>query len=138
MIAAMLNGSVDVVFPVGGGLFYSEENGLYQSNPVTSSSTELIFLSDAAGEKHESFAVNKNNKMQYYYVITNFPDSQINFYSSIEECLNAVLTGKADCTTINGLRNDILRNRRYRTLSSRPLKTPDDRCFGIEIGNEGL
>ena len=138
MIAAMLNGSVDVVFPVGGGLFYSEENGLYQSNPVTSSSTELVFLSDAAGEKHDSFAVNKNNKMQYYYVITNFPDSQINFYSSIEECLNAVLTGKADCTTINGLRNDILKNRRYRTLSSRPLKTPDDRCFGIEIGNEGL
>ena len=138
MIKAMLDEKVDAIFPVGGGFYYSEENGIYQSNAVVSSSTALVFLSEFDSNKHNTFAVNKNNKMQYYYIINNFPESNIVYYSSIEECLNAVLKGNADCTTINGLRNDILKNRRYRSLSSIPLKNPDDRSFGIEIGNEGL
>lgn len=138
MITAMLEGQVDTVFPVGGGLYYSEENGIYQSNPVVSSSTELVFLSESKIVTPKTFAINKNNKMQYYYVINNFSDIEIQYYSSIEECLNAVLSGNADCTTINGLRNDILKNRHYHNLSFRQLKTSDDRCFGIEIGNEGL
>lgn len=138
MINAMLGGQVDVVFPVGGGLYYSEENGIYQSNPVASSSTELVFLSDSKVTGPKTFAINQNNKMQYYYVINNFPDCQIVYYPSIEECLHAVVTEKVDCTTINGLRNDILKNRHYHSLSIRQLKISDDRCFGIEIGNEGL
>ncbi|MBR3334977.1 MAG: transporter substrate-binding domain-containing protein, partial [Clostridia bacterium] len=36
MIAAVNDGSVDAVFPVGGGLYYSEENGIYQSSAVVS------------------------------------------------------------------------------------------------------
>ncbi len=138
MITAMIEGQVDTIFPVGGGLYYSEENGIYQSNPVASSSTELVFLSESKVVTPKTFAINKNNKMQYYYVINNFSDIEIKYYSSIEECLNAVLSGNVDCTTINGLRNDILKNRHYHNLSFRQLKTSDDRCFGIEIGNEGL
>ena len=138
MIAAVNNGQVDTVFPVGGGLYYSEENGIYQSNPVTSSITEIVYLNDSNFAREATFAINKNNRMQYYYVITNFPNAKIDYYNSIEECLEAVLKQKADCTTINGLRNDILKNRRYRNLSMRQLKTSDDRCFGVQIGNEGL
>ena len=50
-----------------------------------------------------------------------------------------MLDGKADGTTLNGLRaNDILKNRKYRELSLRQLSRSDDRCFGVKIGNEGL
>ena len=138
MIAAMNNSEVDVIFPVGGGLYFSEENGIYQSNAVTSSITELVFLHDSDHINSKTFAINQNNRMQYYYVINNFPEAKIVYYPSINECLDAVLSGKVDCTTINGLRSDILKNRKYRNLSMHQLKTSDDRCFGIQIGNEGL
>lgn len=138
MIAAMNASEVDVIFPVGGGLYYSEENGIYQSNAVTSSITELVSLNDSDYINSKTFAINKNNRMQYYYVINNFPNARIIYFSSIDECLEAVLSEWVDCTTINGLRTDILKNRRYRELSMHQLKTSDDRCFGIQIGNEGL
>ncbi len=139
MIAAVNSGEVDVVFPVGGGLYYSEENGIYQSNVVVSSSTNLVYRGDFSESTTSHFAVNESNRMQFYYVKTHFPDAQISFYPSIEECLNAVLSGKVECTTLNGLRaNEMLKNRKYEQLSLRQLSQSDDRCFGVRIGNEGL
>ena len=41
--------------------------------------------------------------------------------------------------TVNGLRaNDLLRNREYQDLSIYQTSYNDSRCFGVEIGNEGL
>ena len=139
MIAAMSTGKIDTVFPVGGGLYYSEENGIYQSHAVASASTELVFRGEYSEEKIKTFAVNENNRMQYYYVRTNYPDAEITLYPSIDACLAAVLSGEASATTLNGLRaNDILRNSRYEGLSMHQATRRDDRCFGVKIGNEGL
>ena len=139
MIADMETETIDVAFPVGGGLYYSEENGLYQSNAVVSAQTELVYKGEFSEETVSHFAVNENNRMQYYYIRTNFPDAEITMYPSIDECLDAVLSGKAGCTTLNGLRaNDMLKNKRYAGLSLRQNSRSDDRCFGVEIGNEGL
>ena len=139
MLAAVNDGTVDVVFPVGGGLYYSEENGIYQSNPVVSASTELVFKDEISEEDALHFAVNENNNMQYYYIRNNFPEAEITMYPSIDDCLRAVLSGEVDCTTLNGLRaNDILKNREYKGLQLRQLRETDDRCFGVRIGNEGM
>ena len=139
MIAAINAGEIDVAFPVGGGLYYSEENGIYQSNTVSAAPAELIYRGEFTEKTTEHFAVNENNRMQYYFVRTNYPDAEITFCRSIDECLTAVLSGKAGCATMNGLRaNDILRNRKYNALSHRQTSYIDSRCFGVEIGNEGL
>ena len=139
MIAAVSSGEMDVAFPVGGGLYYSEESGIYQSNPVSSSHAELVYRDEFNEKTTEHFAVNENNRMQYYFVKTNYPDAEITFYPSSEECLAAVRDGKARCATLNGLRaNDILRNRKYKDLSLYQTGFSDARCFGVEIGNEGL
>ncbi len=139
MIADMASSVIDVAFPVGGGLYYSEENGIYQSNPVVSAPTALIFQGDFTEETTSSFTVNENNRMQYYYVRTNYPDAKIVFFPSVDENLSAVLSGKVECTTLNGLRaNEILKNRKYADLSIRQSSNNDDRCFGVKIGNEGL
>ncbi len=139
MIADISAGRIDVAFPVGGGLYYSEESGIYQSNPVASASTDLVYAGDYNDEVIKHFAVNENNRMQYYYIRTNFPAAEITLYPSIDDCLEAVLDGKANATTLNGLRaNDIIKNRRYKGLYLKQLTTHDDRCFGVRIGNEGL
>lgn len=139
MIAALGDGSVDMVFPVGGGLYYAEENGIFQSNAIVSAATELVYKNEYNDDTVKHFAVNENNRMQYYFVKTYYPDAKITLYPSIDECLKAVNDGKAGCTTLNGLRaNDILRNSRYSGLSLLQTAYNDDRCFGVQIGNEGL
>ena len=139
MIDDMTSGEIDVAFPVGGGLYFSEENGIYQSVPVTSSSVELVFKDDYSEKTPSHFAINENNRMQYYFIRTNFPKAEITLYPSIEACLDAVVSGEANCTTLNGLRaNDILKNSKYKDLVLHQLTRNDDRCFGVEIGNEGL
>ncbi|MBR6062417.1 MAG: transporter substrate-binding domain-containing protein [Spirochaetales bacterium] len=141
MLERMKNSEIDVVFPTGGSQYYSEESGINQSSSVTSTPPILIcrsndVLLDFNAQMH--FAANENNNMHYYYIRTNFPNAKISFFSSIEECLDAVLEGTVDCMTINGLRNEMLRNRKYRRLTLMPLNVSDSRCFGVEIGNEGL
>ncbi len=139
MTADLSAGKIDAAFPVGGGLYYAEENDMYQSNPVVSAATELVYKGEYNEEKTRHFAVNENNRMQYYYIRTHYPEAEITGYPSIEECLHAVSAGKAGTTTLNGLRaNDILKNSRYQGLSMLQLSFEDERCFGVHIGNEGL
>ncbi len=139
MISDLENGTIDTAFPVGGGLFYSEENGIFQSSSVISASTELVYSGEFTDDTLKSFAVNENNRMQYYFVLSHYPDAEISFYPSIDACLKAVSNGEVGCTTLNGLRaNDILRNRRYDRLSLLQTSYEDDRCFGVQIGNAGL
>ncbi len=139
MIAAIGNDEIDVAFPVGGGLYYSEENKIYQTSPVLSSSTVIIYAGEYSEDKLKDFALNENNRMQYYFVKTNFPDADITYFDSIDASLSAVLEGKVGCTTLNGMRaGSILKNRKYRGLSVKQQNTVDDRCFGVQLGNEGL
>ena len=139
MIAAVQTDMIDAAFPVGGGLYYSEENGIYQSNPVISATTELVYSNEYDNDTISSFAVNRNNTIQYYYIGTKYPDAKIISCDSIEECLEAVLSGKAGATTLDGMRAaDILKNSRFRSLSHRNISRNDDRCLGVKIGNEEL
>ena len=139
MINDLNFGKIDAAFPVGGGLFFSEESGIYQSNPVAAHSADLVFKNDSAHSTLQTFAVNKNNRIQYYYIRENYPDAMIFYCSSIEECLEAVADGKVSHTMINGLRaNDLLKNRKFRELSLKPLHRPENHSFGVSAGNEGL
>ncbi len=139
MLKELSEGKIDVAFPVGGGLYFSEESGVYQSAPVASASTELVYKGSFSKDTTKRFAVNENNRMQFYFVKTNYPDAEITLYPSIDACLEAVAAGRENCTTLNGLRaNDMLKNRKYKELALYQLVRNDDRCFGVEIGNEGL
>ena len=123
MIADIRSEKIDACFPVGGGLYYSEESGIYQSAPVASASTELICKDRYDDQDNRIFAANENNRMQYYYIRTNFPEAGIRLYPDIDACLKAVLKGEVGATTLNGLRaGNVLRCFR---------KTPMIWCFWI-------
>ena len=139
MITALNSDEVDMVFPVGGGLYYSELSGIFQSSPAVSASSELIYKGKLVDEASMRFAINGNNRMQYYFAKTYFPNAEIIEYSSAYECLDAVVAGRADATTLSGLRaSDILKNSAYRELTSQQMSQEDEKCYGVKIGNEGL
>ena len=66
MLADIRSEKIDACFSVGGGLYYSEESGIYQSAPVASASTELICKDRYDDQDNRIFAANENNRMQYY------------------------------------------------------------------------
>jgi len=139
MIESLSSGGIDTAFPVGGGMYYSEESGFFQTTPIVSAATELVHKGEYTVDTVAHFAVNENNGMQYYFVLTHYPNARISFYPSIDACLKAVSDGEVGCTTLNGLRaNDILRSSRYSDLSLLQTTHDDHRCFGVQIGNPGL
>ncbi|MBP5181729.1 MAG: response regulator [Lentisphaeria bacterium] len=138
-ISDIAAGRIDVAFPVGGSSSSPRESGLYRSVPVTSTSTELVYKGAYTEKTMALFAINKDNRMQYNFIVKLFPKSKVTLLPSIDACLDAVLSGDASCTTLNGLRaNYILKDRRYKSLSLHQLGRNDDRFFGVGAGNEGL
>jgi len=136
---SLISGEIDAAFPVGGGLYFSEEAGFYQSHTVINSAIGLVFKDDFSKAHTSRFAVNRNNSMQYYFIKTNFPEAEIVYCDSIAACLDAINSDKADFTTVNGTRiNSILKNTKYRNLKYTFLTQSDERCFGVKIGNEVL
>lgn len=139
MITDINNDVIDIAFPVGGGLYYSEESGIYQSTPVITTSSNLVYKGELDEETTSNFGVNRNNSMQYNNIVTNYPDAELTFYPSSEDCLDAVIKGEVTCTLINGMRAvPLLRNSKYDKLSIQQLSATEDCCFGVKIGNEGL
>ena len=139
MTADVAAGRIDVAFPVGGGLYIAEKNGLHLSVPVISIASELVYRDDYTEGTTAHFAVNKNNRMQYYFIRKNFPNARVTLYPTIEACLEAVLSGKTTCTILNGLRAyDMLKNRKYRSLSLHHLGRNDECCFGVGLAEKGL
>ena len=146
LIAAVNNGEIDLAFPVGGGSWYAEEHHFLLSSPVVSPSMNLVARGiDNLADEPASVAVNSNNLLQRLYVERAFPDAAIVECDSIDDCLSAVVSGKAVATVVNGLRASALLSSEP-ALASLQLPESDDRCFGaseengvlLQLVNRGL
>ena len=138
MFDALKNGDVDLLFPVGGQSWYAEQEGYLQSSNVVTVNMDLAYPGTYSTESTPSrIAVNQNNLMQYYYTISNFPDAEIIDCDSIEDCLQAVKSGKATSTVINSLRASGLITTESK-LHIVPLEISDSRCFAVSSNNREL
>ncbi len=138
MFDALRNGDVDLLFPVGGQSWYAEQEGYLQSSNVVTVNMDLAYLGTYSAESTPArIAVNRGNLMQYYYTISNFPDSEIVDCDSIEDCLQAVKSGKATSTVINSLRASGLITTESK-LHIVPLEISDSRCFAVSSDNREL
>ncbi len=72
-------------------MYYAEESGIDRTGSLISLRSELICRGQFETGSAMSFAVNKKNRMQYYYIRTLFPDAVIREYQSMEECLAAAI-----------------------------------------------
>lgn len=139
MVMSVAKGERDVGFPVGGNLFWAEKNGIYESSAVIRSDISIVFKGSFNESVTRVFAINKRTKMLEFLVRDHFPDAAIKFYDTTEECLNAVLDGEATAGVVGNLRiNSVLKNRKYSNLSVKILNIPNDKYFGVAVGNEPL
>ena len=139
MLEALEEGKIDMAFPVSDCIWYLEQQDAYQSKGVISSSMSLICKGDLDSDKYDTIAVNSNNLIQEEYTVANYPKADIAYYDSLVECLQAVESGEADSTIVNGLRvSDYLEDVRFRSLNAYSLPEASTRCFAVGHENREL
>lgn len=98
MAQALSQGKIDTAFPVYGSYWVAEQNNLMVTGDLTSSYLMMVYKDSYDTEKTSVIAVVKDSPLQQFCVKEHFPDARTISYKSMEECLNAVDSGKANCT----------------------------------------
>ncbi len=139
MVADVVAGKIDVAFPLGGSLYWAEQNGVRESSPVIRSEVSVVFKGAFRESIFSNIAVNKKTKMMDYVIKDHYPNAKIQYFDTVEDCLYAVQNGLVDATFIGNLRTThILKNRKFSNLSVKLLNIPNDKYFGVAFGNEPL
>lgn len=98
MAGALQRGEIDSAFPIYGSYWVAEKNNLMITDAFTSSYLMMAYKDVYDEETTSIIAAVKNSPMQKFYAEEHFPESETIFYDTIEQCLDAVLSGKATCT----------------------------------------
>ncbi|MDO4483706.1 MAG: transporter substrate-binding domain-containing protein [Clostridia bacterium] len=108
MMAALRQGELDAAFPVYSRPWDLEQLQLAASTPVVTCSESFVFRGQYDKNQLKTIAVNSNNQMQIAYTLRTFPGTELLLLRSIDECLEAVLEGRADGTVLNPLRTELV------------------------------
>ena len=139
MILATHSHDIELMFPVSDDIYYLEQNNLYHSVDVITSAMNLIYLGDPAKAEQGTIAINRNNQIQYNYVDNYFPDNEVIYFDTVDECLDAVVEGRADGAILSGLRASVLlRDDYYSDLSYMELPHETVKCFGVSTAHKGI
>lgn len=137
MLDSLKNGKVDFVIPISDGKWYSEQEGFIQSSSIVAFPITLAYREPYKDNVTSKIAVNQNNLRQYWYTLDNYPDAEIVMCNSIEECIDAINSGKADSTLLSALRVSQLLDGEKK-LNIITLSDDEKLCFGVASGNKSL
>ncbi|MBQ8982666.1 MAG: GGDEF domain-containing protein [Lachnospiraceae bacterium] len=140
LITALVSGEVDVAFPVHDSIWSAEKQGIVQTNELIETGVHLIYKGEYQDvTTTEIIAVSDHSAFQLNYVTVNYPDSEIYVVDSLEDCLNAVKSGKATCTFLDsGQAEPMLSKRKFRSLNHFTLGDEIGYCMGVKKGNNVL
>lgn len=139
MIRATHSHEIEIMFPISNDIYFSEQNNLYHSADVITSAMNLIYMGDPVEAEQGILAINKNNQIQYNYVTNYFPDNEIVYFDTVDECLDAVVEGKASGAILSGLRASVLlKEKYYSDLSYMELPYDTVKCFGVSTAHKGI
>ena len=136
MIAALLSGEIDAAFPVYDNIWVSEQQGTVQTNDLVESSIHLVYRGEYRDDTTRVIAISDRSPFQASYVAAHYPDSELYVAGSPEECLEAVMQGKATCTFFGSGRADgLLARPTYSSLNRLTLDDTINYCIGVKKGN---
>lgn len=139
MIEATHAHEIEIMFPISDDIYYLEQNNLYPSVEVITSAMNLVYMGNPAEAETGILAINKNNQIQYNYVANYFPDNELMYFDTVEECLDAVGKGKANGAILSGLRASvILKQGNYSNLSYMELPHNTVKCFDVSTTHKGI
>ena len=137
MLDSLKNGEVDLVMPISDGKWYAEQEGFVQSSSIVAFPIALAYREPYSDNVTSKIAVNHNNLRQYWYTLDNYPNSAIVMCNDIEECLDAVRSGRANSTLLSALRVSQLLDDEKK-LNVITLSDDEKLCFGVPSGDKAL
>ncbi|MBQ0042950.1 MAG: GGDEF domain-containing protein [Lachnospiraceae bacterium] len=139
MIQAAHSNEIEILFPLTNDIYFLEQNNLYPSVDVITSAMNLVYLANPAEAEQGVLAVNRHNQIQYNYVANYYTDNEVMYFDSVEECLDAVVEGKASGAILSGLRaSALLKQDYYSGLSYIELPHNSVKCFGVSTEHKGI
>lgn len=100
MFQALEQGEIDSAFPVYGSYWVAEEQNVMVTDELTSGYLLMIYKGTYDAGKTSAIAVVDHSPIQQSCVQEHYPDSEIILCTDIQECLDAVDSGKATCTLL--------------------------------------
>lgn len=139
MIQATHSHEIEILFPISNDIYFLEQNNLYHSVDVITSAMNLVYMDNPSEAEQGIIAINKNNQIQYNYVANYLPDNEVVYFDTVDECLDAVVEGKADGAILSGLRaSALLKQDYYSNLSYMELPHDTVKCFGVSTTHKGI
>lgn len=139
MIQAIHSHEIEIMFPISNDLYFSEQNNLYHSVDVITSAMNLVYMNNPVEAEQGILAINRSNQIQYNYATNYFPDNDVRYFDTADECLDAVVEGRASGAILSGLRASvILKDDYYSKLSYVELPYNTVKCFGVSADHKGF
>ncbi len=137
--AALNSEEIDIAFPITNDMWQLEQDDINATIEVVSDSGTLFYKTAGSKNDIHRIAVNENNNLQIEYSQSVYPDATLVYYSDIDKCLDAVLSGQVDGTIMDTLRVQyVTSNDKYDSLSYVQLSASTGKCFGVRAGHSSL
>lgn len=131
-------GDVDIIFPVPSNRWYAEQSGLMASSEIVDISMSMIFKGEFNDSVTNRLALIAR-PMPTLLMREMFPKSEWQLYKTAEECVQAVLDGRATGAVITTFKaNPLMRNPDYSQLKFMPLSETAYYSIGVKKGNHAL
>ena len=139
MIQSIHSHEIEIMFPISNDIYYLEQNNLFHSVDVITSAMNLVYMGDPNEAEQGILAINNNNQIQYNYIANYFPDNEVMYFDTVDECLDAVVEGRASGAILSGLRASVLlKDDYYSKLSYMELPHNTVKCFGVSTAHTGI
>lgn len=106
---ALEKGKVDTIGPIYSDFYLAEQKNYVLTNAFLSTTPVILFQDHNVDTYSNVIAVTNESLFPEEVVQVLFPESEIYLCDGIEECLDAVVSGKADSTLVTSLRLNVLR-----------------------------
>ncbi|MBR0414138.1 MAG: EAL domain-containing protein [Clostridia bacterium] len=136
-------GKIDCMFPANLSAYEAETRGIVMTPSLLD--TEMYAVVRAKDpnifekDKKVVVAVNEGNVNYEAFLAAHYPDWEKAYFSTSEDCINAVAKGKADCLIISNYRyNNIARLCEKNRLTTFSIGVELEYCFAVEKGQTTL
>ncbi len=137
--SALRSGEIDLGFPVTNDTWTLEKEDISASSVVINDRGALFHKTSNTSGEYKKIAIRESIISQTEYASLAYPDAELVTYTTVEECLNAVLDGEVDATIMDALRVELVTNQaKYDSLSYIELGNSTGKCLGVARGNKEL
>lgn len=106
---ALNRGEVDIIGPWYSDFYLAEQEDYVLTNSFISTAPVILYKNFNLNTSYRKIAVTNESLFSEDVVRVLYPEAELYLCDGIEECLNAVVSGKADSTLVTSMRLNVLR-----------------------------